>query len=329
VDGCRDVCVSGCMIDSDDDALCLKSTLDRPSENVTITGCVLKSHCNALKMGTESNGGFQNVAIANCAISSPGGSEAIYGRDRGLAGIALEIVDGGHLDRVAISNIAMKGISVPIFMRLGNRARPFQEKMPKPGVGTFRNVTVRNVVATDTSEIGCSITGLPGHPVEGITLSDIQLTFEGGGTKEQASREVPEKEASYPESAMFGALPAWGFYVRHAKGVRLVDVTLQTAQPDGRRALVCDDVEDLVIQGLDARCAPGSAAVIRLAETQGAVIRGCRLRGTASLFLELSGETSRRVMLVGNDLSRAGKVLQTSPEVPADALFEAANFKAD
>jgi len=247
VDGCRDVMIGDCRIDSDDDALCLKSTLDRPCENVVITNCILSSHCNAFKMGTESNGGFRNVTFSNCVIQSPAGTEAMYGHRRGLAGIALEIVDGGHLDRVSISNVVIDGVGVPIFLRLGNRARPFTPDGPRPEVGTFRNVSISHVVATGASTIGCSITGLPGHRVENVTLSDLRLSFAGGGDKKLADKAVPEHEAKYPESRMFGELPAWGFYCRHAKGLKFINVELSTEEPDGRQAIVCDDVEDLVL----------------------------------------------------------------------------------
>ena len=183
IDGCHDVCISECMFDCDDDALCLKSTLDRPCRNVVVSNCVLSSHCNALKMGTESNGGFQDVTISNCTICSPRFSKPICGNNRGLGGIALETVDGGILDRVAISNITVQGVSTPIFLRLGNRARPFTENGPKPEVGALRNVLLSHIVATGASNVGCSITGVPGHPVENVSLYDIQITFDGGGKK--------------------------------------------------------------------------------------------------------------------------------------------------
>ncbi|MHC4512018.1 MAG: glycoside hydrolase family 28 protein, partial [Planctomycetota bacterium] len=123
IDSCRDVTITGCVVDSDDDAIVLKSLSRKPCENITISDCVVSSHCNSIKMGTESGGGFQNITVTNCTICSPRYSKVTYGRQRGLAGVALEIVDGGTLDRVAISNLTIKGVTVPIFMRLGNRAR--------------------------------------------------------------------------------------------------------------------------------------------------------------------------------------------------------------
>lgn len=321
IDGCRDVTVSQCTIDSDDDALCLKSTLDRPCEDVRISDCVLSSHCNAFKMGTESNGGFVNIALANCTITSPRDSKVMYGAQRGLAGVALEIVDGGRLDGVTISNVAMKGVTVPLFMRLGNRARPFTKDGAKPGVGTFRNVLVRGVVASDVGKVGCAIAGLPGHPIEDVTLSDLTLTFEGGGTRDLAAREIAENADKYPESKMFGDLPAYGFYARHVKGLKLSNVHLRTAKADLRHAVVFDDAENVAIDGLDAMFSPDAAAMVRLTQTRSALVRGSRPDAPGGVFLRLEGAATRGIALVANDLRGAGKPFESAPDVPSDALL--------
>lgn len=249
LDGCRDVTISDCVIDSDDDALCLKSTSPHGCENVCITNCVLSSHCNALKMGTETTGGFKNITVTNCAICSPRYSKPTYGIQRGRGGIALEIVDGGHMDRVTVSNITIDGVSSPIFLRLGNRARPYQKDAPKPPVGTLRNVVLSNIVATNAWKTGCPIAGIPGHRIQNVTLRDIRLEFEGGGTKDDAARKIEEREAVYPESSMFGILPAYGLYCRHVEGLRLNNVQLAVTKPDARPALAFEDVEDVLVDG--------------------------------------------------------------------------------
>ncbi|NUQ64981.1 MAG: glycoside hydrolase family 28 protein [Pirellulales bacterium] len=325
IDGCHDVCVTECMFDSDDDALCLKSTLDRPCRNVVISNCLLSSHCNALKMGTESNGGFQNIAITNCTICSPRYSKPTYGRDTGMGGIALEIVDGGTLDRVNVSNLSIDGVAVPIFLRLGNRARPFTPDGPKPAIGAFRNVNIHNVIATGASPIGCSITGLPEHCIEGVSLSNLQLTFAGGGGPELAASAVPEHAEKYPESSMFGTLPAYGFYCRHVRGLRMHNVRLQTAEPDGRHAIVYDDVADLALSGLEAAGTPAGPALLRLAEVQRALITGCRPIGPLGTLLRLEGPSTRQITLVGNDPAGAGRMVDAAGTVPKDALSETGN----
>jgi len=322
IDGCRDVIISDCLLDSDDDALCLKSTLERPCENVVVTNCVLSSHCNAFKMGTESNGGFRNITASNCVIASPAGSKATYGRARGSGGIALEIVDGGRLENVAISNFVIQGVTTPIFMRLGNRARPFKKDMPKPEAGTFRNVKLSHIVATGVSKTGCALAGLPGHPIEDVSLADIHLSFEGGGTSEEAARAVPENPEKYPECTMFGDLPAYGFYVRHARGIRLTNVRLTTEKADLRPALVCDDVENLSVDGLEAAWSPGAAPMVRFSQVRGATVRGCRPDAPAATFLRLENAATRGVLLQANDFRGVGKVFEAAPDVPKNAIVE-------
>ena len=320
IDGCRDVVISDCVGDTDDDALTLKSTSGRACENVAISNCLLSSHCNALKMGTESSGGFKNITITNCVITASKNDDVRSGDRNGLAGLALEIVDGGTLDGVAISNIRIAGVQNPIFMRLGNRARTYVEGMKKPRIGQFRNVKISNIIATGASGIGCSITGLPGHPVENISLTDITIDYNGGGTREDAQRVILEEATKYPESTMFGILPAYGFYVRHANNVKFRHIDLGFEEEDERPALVCDDVTDLDIQDLDAESTPSAKALIWLNQVDGAFIHGCRPRDTVTTFVRVDGERSDNISLMNNDLSRADHVLEKGEGVGEDAV---------
>jgi hypothetical protein len=329
IDACHDVTVSDCTIDSDDDAIVLKSTLDRACENVTITNCVLSSHANAFKLGTESNGGFRNIAFNNSVIVSPRFSESMYGMQRGLAGIALECVDGGKLENVVIANVTITGVNVALFLRLGDRGRHFLPDGPKLPVGTFRKVSLSNIVATGTGRIGCSITGLPDHLIENVTLSDISLEFEGGGRKQLADKAVPERPEAYPESRMFGELPAYGVYCRHVRGLRFDNVRLSTMAPDARHALVCDDVRDLDINGLNAATAPiHSAAVLRFSQVQDARVRGFAARGMVDVFLKVDGEATRYVALIGNDFVPVRRVFESAAGVRGDAIRESGNLSA-
>jgi membrane dipeptidase len=320
VDSSRDVVITGCRVDSDDDGIVLKSLSTRPCENVTVKDCTVSSHCNAIKMGTESGGGFKNVTVADCTVFSPQKSKSIYGRQRGLAGIALEIVDGGELSDVTVSRVDIKGVSVPIFMRLGNRARQYESGQAKPGVGTFRNVVVSDVAAQQTSEIGCSITGLPGHRIENVVLKNLKLGFDGGGTRDQASNKVPEKPESYPESTMFGVLPAYGFYCRHVKDLKFENVELRTAAPDLRHAMVFDDAKGVSVDGLDAGFSPAAAAMIRLTQVHGVQIRRSGPRMATETFLRLEGDATGGVVLEENDLGRVETIVDAAPDVPQDAL---------
>ena len=262
IDSCRRVIISDCNINSGDDAIVLKSTSARVCRDVVISNCVLSSRCNAMKIGTESNGGFENIIITSCSIY-----------DTRLAGVALEIVDGGTMDRVVVSNITMNRVGAPLFIRLGNRARVFQKDLEKPAIGVLRNVTISNIEATGANPTGCAISGLPEAKIENVTLSNVRLSFEGGGTKADAARDIPEKTTDYPEYSMFGKLSAYGLYCRHVKGLKLLNVQLQLEKPDQRHAVVFEDVEDASIDCLDAPLSPDVGEVIRLTGVKKVFIR--------------------------------------------------------
>jgi len=262
IDSCSRVVISDCNIESGDDAIVLKSTSARICKDIAISNCVLSTRCNALKMGTESNGGFQNIAITNCVIYNTR-----------LAGLALEIVDGGTMDRIVVSNITMNNIGTPIFLRLGNRARPFKKDMETPGLGAMRNITISNIEATGANPTGCAISGLPEAKIENVTLSNLRLSFKGGGMKSDAEREIPEKPEAYPEYSMFGKLSAYGLYCRHVKGLNMFNVQLQLEKPDQRHAVVFEDVEDAMIDCMDAQISPATNESIRLTDVKDVFIR--------------------------------------------------------
>ncbi len=253
IDSCRRVRVANCDIRSEDDAIVLKSTLARRCEGIVVTNCRLSSDCNALKLGTESSGGFADVRISDCVIY-----------DTRCSGLALEVVDGGALERVEVSNLRMYDVESPIFIRLGNRARRFKAGMTRPAIGTLRHVRIRNILATGADGIGCSITGLPKHPAEDIALENIRITFDGGGKGGRQSWHVPERPRTYPEYSMFGKLPAYGFYCRHVSGLRFEDVHLDYRKPEARPSLGCDDVAGLELAGWDGAVADRDRPGIRL-----------------------------------------------------------------
>jgi polygalacturonase len=285
--------VANCNINAIDDGICLKATTDRPCRYVTVTNCVVRSLCNGIKCGTESNGGFQDITVSNCAIY-----------DTPLAGIALEMVDGGAFERVVVSGITMKNVPGGIFIRLGNRARPITPQGDPPKIGSMKDILIRDVQATGVSAVGCSITGQPGHPVRNITLSNIRVTYAGGGTADSVKRNVPEQSANYPEYGMFGQLPAYGFYVRHAENVRMQHVDLAFEKDDPRPAIFCDDLRDLDLQDVNAQVTAAAPAYFLLRNVTDALVHDCRPSSGEVPFVQLEGSQTERIRLWNNDLSR-------------------------
>ncbi len=270
IDACRNVRISNCSVNSpNDDAICLKSSYGlgfaRACENITIVNCQVTGYdpgtfldgtfqrtqqlapdrdgvTGRIKFGTESNGGFKNITIANC----------VFDRSRGLA---IETVDGGVIEDITVTNITMRDITTaPIFIRLGNRARG-PEGTP---VGAIRRVTISNLNASGVDPRYASIiAGIAGHPVEDITLSDIRILYRGGGTAEDAALEPPEKDRAYPEPSMFGTMPVYGLFVRHAKNLSVRNVDVAYEIPDARPAVRLQSVQGVRFDGFRAQRAEG------------------------------------------------------------------------
>jgi polygalacturonase len=247
LDGCRRVTVSDCLGDTDDDGITLKSTGPAACQDIVIQNCVISSHCNAIKCGTESTGGFRNISISNCTISPSRAPKVISGRLAGISGISLEIVDGGTLDGVTISNVVMQGTAAPLFIRLGNRARKHKVDAEVPPMGTLRNVNIMNLVARDAGAVGCSISGIPGHFVENIALSGVRIERAEAGNDVDRTKIPAEREEAYPEATMFGRLPVYGFYLRHAKNVRFSDVVVTPHADDRRPAFASVDAHNVQV----------------------------------------------------------------------------------
>jgi polygalacturonase len=269
IDCCRNVRVSNCSVNSpNDDGICLKSSYGlgfaRATENVTITNCQVSAYdlgtflagtfkrtqqqapdhdgpTGRIKFGTESNGGFKNITISNC----------VFDRCRGLA---LETVDGGLLEDVTITNIAMRDIvNAPIFLRLGSRMRG-PEGVP---VGKLRRVNISNVLVYNADpRYGSIISGIPGHEIEDVSLSNIHIIYQGGGTKEQAKLTPPENENRYPEPSMFGDIPTYAFFIRHAKGINMSDIEVSYLKEDFRPPFILNDVKGADFHAISAQHIP-------------------------------------------------------------------------
>jgi len=267
---CRNVKITNCYVNAADDGICLKSHhAGYLNDSIYIANCTVRSSASAIKFGTASVGGFRNVKIEN-----------IYIFDTFRSAIALESVDGGILENIEISDITANNTGNAIFIKLGHRNSEGK-------VGTLKNVSIKNVLvqvpfgAPDLNyeirgpelpffhnTFPASITGLPGHYVENVSLENIRVIYPGRANNGYANlpvhrlKDVPENESGYPEFSMFGELPSWGFYVRQVKGLSMKNINLKVLEYDFRPAFVFDDVKDLFLNRIKIEDEKKSESVI-------------------------------------------------------------------
>jgi polygalacturonase len=291
IDGCRNVRVSNCSINSpQDDAIVLKSSWGlgyaRDCDNVTITNCLVcggwevgsmldatykerAPGTGRIKFGTESNGGFKNITISNC----------VFDRCQGLA---LEAVDGAVIDNISISNITMREIgSLPIFIRLGNRARMPADKV---AVGAIRHVNISDIVAQNRApQYACEIVGIPGHPIEDVRISNVRIIWPGGAPEGIEQVVPPENEFQYPEPGMFGVMPTYGFFIRHVKGIELNNIEMSYNNKDMRPPFWLQDVNVAEFNHIKAQREAG-VPLFMLKDVE--AFRTHEVRGMADTFKE-------------------------------------------
>ena len=267
LDCVRDVVVERCRVNSpNDDAIVVKSShaLGRAiaAEDILIRDCDLSGYdmgslidgtrttrqqiapdqdrvTGRIKLGTESNGGYRNIRIEDCRFT----------RCRGLA---LETVDGGVMEHIVARRLTMRDVTTaPLFLRLGDRRRGPEGT----GIGAIRHVEISEVDARGIDHrFPATIAGLPGHPISDVTLRDIHLDYEGGGAAQDAARRPAELADAYPEPSMFGILPDWALWARHAERLTIERFTAATRSPDQRPPLLFDDVRHLTVRNTPLWC---------------------------------------------------------------------------
>ncbi len=246
VDG-ADVTVDDCAVSSGDDAMSPKSGVRRGIDTLTITNSIFSGNgtsggSNGIKFGTATYGAFTNVSIQDD-----------YVKNVQYAAMALESRQGSDVSGVAFQRIEFANVGSAFFVYLAqqNTTHPIGDT---PKLGSIDQVSFADISGATASwahspHQGALVTGniFEGvtYPITNLTFENVAITFDGGLTAVPAS--PPEATPNeYPESNMFGDLPAWGYYLRHVSGVGFANCTTAVATPDARQELVTDDVSGLV-----------------------------------------------------------------------------------
>lgn len=234
---CTNFKVTNSYFNSSDDGICLKSLdANAANQNILIQNNSMTTDASGIKFGTASIGGFKNIRILN---------NKVFNTNR--SAIALEAVDGATIENIEVDGLQGTNIGNAIFLRAG--ARKGSRK------GKVENISIQNVnaeIRTEKNPLksmpGVVIGGLPDQIITNVKLRNIVIKFSGGADKALAKitignlNDIPENPASYPEYDMFGQLPSWGVFIRHAQNVQFEGLSLTATKADFRTAVVLDDV---------------------------------------------------------------------------------------
>lgn len=324
IDGCRDVTISNCNINTEDDSIAFKvSVKGYPCKDIVITNCILSSRCAAIRFGPDAIDNIENVTISNCVI-----------RNTKLNGIKIQEAMGGTIRNITFSNIVMDDVRGPISIRVAgwklesNEPAPFEINDNNWENGKLQNILFDNIQATTPKDNICiSITGTTKTRPQQITFSNIDFTFTGGGTAQQgARRDVPDLDRHYPEMYIFGDLPAYAIYMHHVSNIVLHNVQLRLQADDLRPAIVCDDAVDLELSACKIAGSKNAESVIRLQQSKNVFINTSRVTNATGTFVRVEGAESDDIVIVGNKLNFSDKHFHATSEVKKTAIITSNNI---
>jgi hypothetical protein len=181
------------------------------------------------------------------------------------------------VENVVVDSLRSINTGNVIFLRIGERRTGKKGKMSNisisdvyaevPATKPDAGYNYEGPVEDNPRNISpSSIVGMPDALIENVSFRNIEIHYPGGGNPNYAKvgldelDKVPEMAASYPEFSMFKELPAWGFYIRHARGIAFENVVLYCGKEDYRTAIVLDDVHGIKFKSIKIN-GPGNVKV--------------------------------------------------------------------
>lgn len=271
--------VTASNIASSDDALVFKSdfALGRtyPSTNINVSDTTVSSTGNnALQFGSETCGDFSDAHFSHITVN-----------EAGKAGIGIVSMDGAHISNITYDTITMKRAATPIYLKIGDRGR-----CPgHPGAGTISGISINNVTGSNLSDGGSytsTITGLPGHPVTGVTISNVKLTVPGGNPASDASINPPEKPTTYAPRD-YGTRPSYGWWLRHVGNISFQNDQVAFSSNDGRPAFQTTDGSAVSLDNVVVQRGTGSPYDVGYFSSSGSKVTGGATTTGAALRVKI------------------------------------------
>lgn len=263
-ESCKYVHISNCHISVGDDCITIKSGKDKPGR--------------AMAMPAE------NYTITNCTmLSGHGGvvigsemsgdvkkitiSNCVFdGTDRGIR-IKTARGRGGVVEEIRVDNIIMKNIKEQAIV-LDMQYAKTQPELVSERTPRLRNIHLSNITASGVKQ-ACYINGLEEMPVENISFNDMNMDAETG------------------------------FQIKNAANIEMHNLHINTKKGP---ALKSENVKTLVVDGLKSFTPLPGVAIADLTNTEDAFFYNSFPVSGTDIFLKLSGEQTKGIVLKNNNL---------------------------
>jgi lysophospholipase L1-like esterase len=174
VDSSKDIHITGCDIDVNDDCIAIKSGKDedgrrvnRPCEDILVEKCTFRYGHGGVSMGSEMSGGIRNVTIQNCVMEADNWAPIRF---------KCQPSRGGVVENITYRDIVLKDTRKAFEFNMEWRMvnpKPASDPLP-----VFRNVKIINVSGT-TASVG-DMHGLKDSPVRNVIFENCSITAKRG-----------------------------------------------------------------------------------------------------------------------------------------------------
>jgi hypothetical protein len=310
--------VINCDVTCQDDACALFGS----NKFVTITNCTFSTRWSVFRFG---GGEAENITISNCVIYDTYGCP-----------IKARIGARSRLENVIFSNLVLRNVTGPITLGLDSTRRNQDPNASPPARGILRNIEFNGIRAMVVSEgkqhedlpwpqkfrpgetRQCIVlNGVGEDLIENISFHDVHVTYEGGGTQEEATREVPNLAGEYFE---IGTPPAYGMYARNVRGLTLNNMRFEVTKADLRPAVVLDNVSDATVHALSAAGNFKAESLLRFTKAREVLISAARVLTETGAFLKLIGPDNANITIDGGDISKSAKTVALAGGATAKAV---------
>lgn len=166
---CRDVLIEGCMFETGDDCIAIKSgrnddgrRVGVPCQNIVIRNCTMKDGHGGVTMGSEVSGDVRNVYVSNCRMDSPHLDRAFRFKSNAVRGGVIENI---HFRDITIGRVAKAVLGIEF---------DYDEGANGPHRPVLRNVSVERVTS-ESSGAAIDIGSFPAATITDIRLKDCSF----------------------------------------------------------------------------------------------------------------------------------------------------------
>jgi hypothetical protein len=289
------VAIANCHVECQDDACALFGS----NKFVTVTNSSFSTRWSIFRFG---GGEAENITVSNCVIYDTFGSV-----------VKMRCGAGSRMENISFSNLIMRNVTGPISIGLAG-AKGIVRNVSFNGIratvaavgGQYADMPFKNNFRPGETRTCITLNGVGDQYLQGISLTDVHVTYGGGGTAEEAARrDIPKMAGEYFE---LGTLPAYGLYARNVRDLSLNNVRFEVVEPDLRPAVVFDHVHDAAINGLAAQGNPAAESLLRFTDSSDVLLSATRILTPCATFLKVEGNENQDIKIDGGDLSKAAKV---------------------